>query len=118
MGTAACKAFCPSGFDLPDSGLFCIVLAIIAAPSGRRGEIMLEVTREFTVAFDRRLERAAVPSKERPSTLGLGVNSVLMTDLCLLFNSRTAQSQDVNSPELTPMTDRVDPNDRICSLRS
>ena len=36
--------------------------------------------------------------------LGLGVNSVLMTDLCLLFNSRTAQSQDVNSPELTPMT--------------
>jgi len=107
MGTAACKAFCPSGFDLPDSGLFCIVLAIIAAPSGRRGEIMLEVTREFTVAFDRRLERAAVPSKERPDYrkwVGLAVNSVLMTDLCLLFNSRTAQSQDVNSPELTPMT--------------
>lgn len=85
MGTAACKAFCPSGFDLPDSGLFCIVLAIIAAPSGRRGEIMLEVTREFTVAFDRRLERAAVPSKERPDyrkwmgRIGLGIGGQLCT---------------------------------------
>src|SRR6266498_380695 len=49
-----------------DRGWFCHRVRQFVQRMGVGGGRMLEVSQEFTTAFDRRLEKAAVPAEERP----------------------------------------------------